>query len=772
MNKKITFLLLFCFLFSFSKAHAQHSVARQWNEALLDAIRNDLARPTVHARNLFHISVAMYDAWAAYDTIARPFLLGRTVGDFTSEFEGVDIPEDPDSLKAARQKAVSYAAYRLLTYRFVFSPGGEETLGRLDSLFAELGYDRLNTSLDYQSGDPAALGNYISAQLINFGKQDRANENRDFANEYYEPVNPNLLVDEPGNPNIEDLNRWQPLTLDVFIDQSGNVTPFNTPDFLSPEWGQVVPFALKEEDLTIYQRDSFDYYVYHDPGPPPYIDPETGGGLSAEYQWGFALVAAWSAHLDPSDSVMIDISPGALGNLPSYPTSIEDYRDFYDLENGGVHSTGRDLNPHTGEPYAPNIVPRGDYARVLAEFWADGPDSETPPGHWFTILNYVLDHPEFERKYRGEGPEIDELEWDVKAYLLMGGAMHDVAIAAWGIKGWYDYVRPVSAIRAMAEYGQSTDPDTLSYHPAGLPLIPGFIDVVGEGDSLAGPDNENVGKIKLYAWRGPDYIEDPDTSVAGVGWILAENWWPYQRPSFVTPPFAGYISGHSTYSSAAADILTFLTGDPYFPGGMGVFDAPKNEFLVFEDGPSEFIQLQWATYRDASDQCSLSRIWGGIHPPADDIPGRFIGMDIAKDAFEYAEKLFFTDHDNDGYLSNVDCNDRDSLVYPMAVELDDGKDNDCDGIIDNLSTNTNELALSPIEAYPNPVVDELIVEHDLSGRGMIQLFRMDGRLVTQQWRDLNSKQFELSFRELSKGVYTLMVKDEKGRLLSIKKIVH
>ena len=38
------------------------SVAREWNEVLLEAIRDDYARPTVHARNLFHTSVVMYDA--------------------------------------------------------------------------------------------------------------------------------------------------------------------------------------------------------------------------------------------------------------------------------------------------------------------------------------------------------------------------------------------------------------------------------------------------------------------------------------------------------------------------------------------------------------------------------------------------------------------------------------------------------------------------------------------------------------------------------------
>ncbi|NNJ80732.1 MAG: T9SS type A sorting domain-containing protein, partial [Flavobacteriaceae bacterium] len=174
----------------------------------------------------------------------------------------------------------------------------------------------------------------------------------------------------------------------------------------------------------------------------------------------------------------------------------------------------------------------------------------------------------------------------------------------------------------------------------GIPLVPNYIEVVKEGDPLAGAFNENVGKIKLFTWRGPDFIVDPNEDEAGVGWILAEEWFPYQRPSFVTPPFAGYVSGHSTFSRAAAEVLTLLTGDEYFPGGMGVFDIPKDDFLKFEKGPSVPFQLQWATYRDASDQTSLSRIWGGIHPPCDDIPGRIIGARIGTDAFSFAESYF------------------------------------------------------------------------------------------------------------------------------------
>jgi hypothetical protein len=338
---------------------------------------------------------------------------------------------------------------------------------------------------------------------------------------------------------------------------------------------------------------------------------------------------------------MIDISPTNLGNITTYPTDFTDYDTFYDTLQGGDGSIGYAENPATGEPYTPQFVARGDYARVLAEFWADGPESETPPGHWFVLANGVNDHPLLQRRMGGgPGQELDRLEWDVKTYFTLGGAMHDAAVTAWGIKGWYDYIRPISSIRAMADRGQSSDPGMASYHIDGITLVPGYIELVETGDPLAGDGDEHIGKIKVLAWRGPDYIDDPDTDEAGVDWILAENWWPYQRPSFVTPPFAGYVSGHSTYSRAAAEVLTALTGDPFFPGGMSRFEVTEGDFLVFEDGPSASMTLEWATYRDASDQCSLSRIWGGIHPPLDDIPGRLIGIEIGTDAFDQATTFF------------------------------------------------------------------------------------------------------------------------------------
>ena len=616
------------------------SIARLWNEALLYSIRRDYARPTVHARNLFHTSVAMYDAWAIYDDTATTYLIGKTVDGFSSD----SVVFTPNiSRDSAIDETISFAVYRLLNHRFAVSPAFAEMSELTSMLMSELGYDVDNNSLDYSTGEPAALGNYIAQTIIDFGVQDGSNEANDYANSYYEPINVPMNTQLSGGvDSITDPNRWQPLTFDTFIDQSGNVINGKTPDFLSPEWGSVVPFSLKSEVKTTHQRDGNTYYVFHEPPRPPHLDTLNASAESDMYKWNFTLVSIWSSHLTPADSVLWDISPAALGNINilDMPSNFMDYENFYNTMDGGDIGEGWDENPVTGLPYSSQIVPRGDYARVLAEFWADGPDSETPPGHWFTILNRVNDDSLLVKKVEGKGQVVDNLEWDVKSYFILGGTMHDAAVAAWSVKGWYDYIRPISAIRYMAERGQSTDPNLPNYDVAGIPLIEGYIELVEVGDPLAGVNNQHVGKVKLYAWRGHPYIIDIENDAAGVDWILAEKWMPYQRISFVTPPFAGYVSGHSTFSRAAAEGLTLLTGDAFFPGGVGRFVAHKNEFLVFEEGPSVDVVLEWATYRDASDQCSLSRIWGGIHPPADDINGRIIGEQIGINAFNFALPYF------------------------------------------------------------------------------------------------------------------------------------
>ena len=699
----------------------QFSTARLWNEALLNGIRKDYARPTVHARNLFHASIAMYDTWAIYNEEASTYLMGKNVSGFESQMN--DFTSSEDKAKSI-DKTLSYAVYRLLKHRFTLSPNANETLQQFDDLMFLLNYDASVTSTDYSTGDPAALGNYIAQTIIEFGLQDGSNEINEYENLYYTPVNEPLNLSSGGANNMADPNRWQPLTLDIFIDQSGNIIDEKTPEFLGPEWGNVTPFSMTENDITNHKRSSNDFPVYMDPGSPPFLDINNSAS-SDIYKWGFSLVSVWGSHLDPYDGVVWDISPASVGNMNSslFPDNFNDFSDFYNLYDGGDPSTGRTQNPVTGLPYEPQLVPRGDYTRVLAEFWADGPSSETPPGHWFVLLNYVSDNPLLVKKMNGVGKTLSNLEWDIKAYFMLSGAMHDSAISSWSIKGWYDYIRPISSIRYMANKGQSTDNSLANYDEEGIPLIDNYIEVIDESDELAGANGEHVGKIKLLSWKGHDFVNNPEVDEAGVGWILAENWWPYQRPSFVTPPFAGFVSGHSTFSRAAAEVLTLLTGSEYFPGGMGEFIAKKNEFLVFEEGPSQDIILQWATYRDASDQCSLSRIWGGIHPPMDDIPGRLIGEKIGVNAYNFATSYFKED-----------------------IEI---------------------LPEGDMAIYPNPVnsLNEITITNT-SKKSVFFVFDLLGRNIPVQPNynsELNSTKIKL--RNLSAGIYILKTDNRSWKII-------
>jgi hypothetical protein len=670
----------------------------------------------------------MYDAWAVFQNTAETVFLGKSFGDYLITFDGITTPSDPD---AATHEIMSYAMYRLLNHRFANSPNATATLASFTTLFESYGYDVSFTSTDYSTGSYAALGNYFAEKVIAYGMQDGANEVDEYDNQFYSPVNDPMILELYQDNTAIDPNRWQPLAFDVYVDQSGNVIPQDTPDFLSPEWGQVTPFCLKDTDLEVI-NNGFDCYVYNNPGAPVYIQNSAANGIDDPYKWHFALVIAWSAHLDPADNTTIDISPGAIGNveMSEFPTTFNEYKSFYNFTDGGDMGTGHDLNPFTNAPYTPQIIKRADYARVLAEFWADGPDSETPPGHWFTILNYVSDHAETVKKFGGQGPVLSDLEWDVKSYLTLGGAMHDAAVNTWGIKGYYDYVRPISAIRYMAGKGQSTDASLASFDPHGLPLIPGLIELIETGDPLAGTGDEHVGKIKVMSWKGPDYISDPDTDIAGVDWILGTKWWPYQRPTFVTPPFAGYVSGHSTFSRAAAEVLTLLTGDNFFPGGMGTFDVAQNAFLVFEEGPSESFTLQWATYQDASDQTSLSRIWGGIHPPIDDIRGRIIGDKIGKEAFELAEQYFTSTLD----VEDVTIADN-TTIYPIPAE--------------NLLT---------VKTSYTEAID-------------LQLYSLTGKLIHTQEAANHNGQIEVDLTKFAHGVYILKAFSKTNTILFQQKII-
>ena len=590
------------------------SVARNWNKQNLNAIRLDVPHPPVHARNLFHVSVAMWDAWAAFDDVAVGYLHNELA--VVSDVKGDGI--DSMDVEMAREEAISFAAYRVLRSRYQNSVGADVTKDALINQMVTLGYDESNNSTEGDS--PAALGNRIANTVLSFSWNDGSGEAENYVDLTYVPENDALPLDEPRFTLLttSDPSRWQPLAFgDFALTQNGIETDL-IQTFQGSQWFMVRPFAVRRKSPG---------GLYDDPGPPPIL----GASGDQKFKDNINQVIRYSSWLDPRDQVEMNISPQVYAN-----NSL-----------GRMDGKGHGNNPVTGDPYQDNRVLRADYGRVIAEFWADGPESETPPGHWNVVANEVADHPKTTRRIEGRGPVVNDLEWDVKCYFAMNGAQHDAATAAWTCKRIYDYGRPISMCRYMGSMGQSTDKGSsgtfaeLTYDPEGLKLEAGVVEIVTPETSLPGERHEHlsssIGSIAIYAWSGEP--EDPESDLGGVNWIPAMNWLPYQRDTFVTPAFASYVSGHSCFSRAGAEIMTKMTGSPYFPGGFKEYLIPKGS-LEFEYGPTEDVKLQWASYYDASDEAGVSRLWGGIHVSADDLPGRVMGSRVGLRAYELAKKYW------------------------------------------------------------------------------------------------------------------------------------
>jgi hypothetical protein len=651
--RKAAFTVL-ALLLCASTVHAVPSAAREWNEEIMAAIRINLPNPPAHARNLHHLGVAMYDAWAAYDTTAIGYIYNEKISPL------------PADIEAARREAISYAAYRLLRARFVTPvpapPGALATSARIDAKLTALGYSTAVAQAATTSDPtPAELGKRVGQAILTWGATDGFTLTA-YPQAYNAAVNPNMVtVQDPNNPppavifpramsvlgdNGEPLDGmgqrqhnmplgvgipliadtahaythdtnpsfWQPLALSASVTQNGIPTPGGPQAFVGVQGLAYTPFSLIRTDPL-----------------KPWIDigPPSSFG-SASYKDAAMDVLRKSARLN--DPTVLDFSPGAYGNNPL----------------GNDSGTGHPVNPATSLPYASNNLKVGDFFRVMAEFWADGPNSETPPGHWHVLFNEVSDNPLTVKRIRGVGPTVNDLEWDVKGYFALSGATHDAACEAWSLKRYYNGMRPITIIRYLATVGQ-------------LPLEPGVVEVVTAESSAPGERHEYIwsvylndydlgffhqGEVVIYSYPGEGRTNPPAqlpplpaTTQNTIRWMFATDWLPFQRKTFNTPAFPGYISGHSTFSRAAAEALTLVTGSPLFPGGFGHHTIAADSMQI-DKGPSVDVDLQWSTYYDAADQAGQSRRWGGIHPGEDDYPARVVGSQVGKSAFALAEKFW------------------------------------------------------------------------------------------------------------------------------------
>ena len=219
-----------------------------------------------------------------------------------------------------------------------------------------------------------------------------------------------------------------------------------------------------------------------------------------------------------------------------------------------------------------------DSQKATAEYFADGPSSEFPPGHWCLFAGFVS---------RRDGHTISQ---DVRMFFALGNALLDASIAAWDAKREYDSVRPVTAIHYLFTTGA-------------------------------------LGNIE--AWGGP---------CAGTQLIPASQWRPYQLATVVTPPFPEYYSGHSIYSAAGAEVLKSFTGSDAL--GVSV-TIPKDSFRGEPGcGPASDVVLSFPTFSDAANAAGMSRRWGGIHFKDGDLTGRSIGRLVGALVWQKAQGYF------------------------------------------------------------------------------------------------------------------------------------
>jgi Domain of unknown function (DUF6851)/VCPO second helical-bundle domain len=216
-----------------------------------------------------------------------------------------------------------------------------------------------------------------------------------------------------------------------------------------------------------------------------------------------------------------------------------------------------------------------DRSKSIAEYWWDGPSTELPPGHWCLLAQDVS---------RRDRHSVDQ---DAKLFLALTGALLDASIAAWDAKRAYDSVRPVTAVREL--YRGRT----------------------------------------VLAWGGPG---------VGTRAIRGEDWLPYQPPTVVTPPFAEYVSGHSTFSAASAEVLASFTGSQRF--GLAVTIPARSSMIEPGVTPSRPVTLSFRTFAEAADQAGRSRRYGGIHFRDGDLDGRRLGTRVGTNAWAKALGYF------------------------------------------------------------------------------------------------------------------------------------
>jgi hypothetical protein len=224
--------------------------------------------------------------------------------------------------------------------------------------------------------------------------------------------------------------------------------------------------------------------------------------------------------------------------------------------------------------------------KAIVEYWADGPDTSLPPGHWGIYTSFVAMRDQM---------NIDDA---IKLHFVASQATFDAGIVIWHLKRKFDYVRPITSVR-YERFDES-----------------------------------------IIAWGGPDTpcIQTVPLDQGGcyARLIKGKEWSPYNPGSNLTPAFPEFPSGHSGFSSAAATVLELQTKNKKF-GMTDCFDVASAQVETSEKG---IFCWNYPTYQDAAQQAADSRELGGIHFAYANIFSLRIGKTIGQQVFSKATKLF------------------------------------------------------------------------------------------------------------------------------------
>ena len=463
-----------------SAAVADASVVAGWNETALVEVRASRAMrngPPVVARALAIVHTCMYDAWAAYDGVA--------VG--TTDVRGLRRRPEAERTEANKAKAVSFAAHACLRNLFPdgsLPPPAEQPSVRLDAALVALGYtldETCDTEDDCRTADPASpagLGSLAAQAVMDARRHDGSNQYGDLT-----PAPCPVPVPWPMPCAASAYGQ----TSDVPTPPPGAVWAYA--DYVAADYEPYLPtnplMGFCNPLIAVCERQDI-------------VDP--GHWQPLIFVSGQACLDAARGNEQTCPGIQVFIAPHWGRVTPFALTSADQYDDMLVVPPPDYAKNPGHYARHVNEiiHFSRNLDER---QKLAVEYWADGPSSELPPGHWGLFAQFV------------SARDAHTIDQDAKMFFAMHNASFDAGIVAWHIKRKYNGVRPITAIRFLKR-----------------------------------------GQV-IRAWGGPGR---PIENIPG------EKWSPYNPGNNLTPAFPGYFSGHSVFSRASATVLQLFTGSDAF----------------------------------------------------------------------------------------------------------------------------------------------------------------------------------------------------------------